>query len=72
MLDERIYQNYIGILKEENDSPQMGMYRADRTGIWSSQSTRSSGKRTGTYHSKMQWKHYKKMSVALSFQTPTD
>lgn len=59
MLDERIYESYIGILKEEM-VPAMGVYRTDRTGIWSSQSTRSSGKRTGTYHCKMQWKHYKK------------
>mgnify|MGYP006878301209 CR=1 FL=1 len=71
MLDERIYQNYIGNSERRNDS-RNGMYRADRTGIWSCQGTRSSGKRTGTYHSKMQWKHYKKMSVVLSFQTPAD
>ena len=57
MLDERIYKSYIGILKEEM-VPAMGC--TDRAGIWSSQGTRSSGKRTGTYHRKMQWKHYKK------------
>ena len=45
--------------ERRNDS-RHGMYRADRIGIWSSQSTRSFGKRTGTYHRKMQWKHYKK------------
>ena len=59
MLDERIYEELYRNPEGRNGSCN-GVYRTDRAGIWSSQSTRSFGKRTGTYHCKMQWKHYKK------------
>ncbi len=45
MLDERIYEELYRNPEGRNGSCN-GVYRTDRAGIWSSQSTRSFGKRT--------------------------
>ena len=59
MLDERIYESYIGILKEEM-VPAMGCTEPIALAYGAARAREVFGKRTGTYHCKMQWKHYKK------------
>ena len=71
MLDERIYQNYIGILKEEM-IPAMGCTEPIALAYGAARAREVLGKEPEHITAKMQWKHYKKMSVVLSFQTPAD
>ena len=56
MLDERIYESYIGILKEEM-VPAMGCTEPIALAYGAARAREVLGKRTGTYHCKMQWKH---------------
>lgn len=70
MLDERIYQNYIGILKEEM-VPAMGCTEPIALAYGAARAREVLGKELEHITAKCSG-NIIKMSVVLSFQTPAD